>query len=78
MKTIKIGSWILIKATDFPHFQKAHRLARELTEQRIDDILNHHYHLCRSPGPRKKVIISEAETPAPYPGEEGVYPAKGE
>ncbi len=54
----KIGPFILIKAAEFPHFQKAHRIARELTEQRIDDILEHRYHLHRNPVKRKSPTVT--------------------
>ena len=65
-----IGPWIIVKKSEFPHFQKAHRIARELTEQHLEDILEHRYHLHRNPVKRKP--------PVPYPGEEGVYPKSGE
>lgn len=49
-----LGSYLIIPKKDFPYFEKAHKIARELTEQRLDDILEHRYHLHANPK-RKKV-----------------------
>ncbi len=50
---IKLCGYWLVPEKMFPHLRKAHRLARELSEQRIDDILEHRYHLHKNAGKRK-------------------------
>jgi hypothetical protein len=58
MKTI--GPYIIIKKSDFPAFQKAHKITRELTEQRLDDILQNRYHLHRNPRKKTAYITIKA------------------
>jgi hypothetical protein len=66
--------YIIIRKAEFPHFQKAHKIARELTEQRLDDILAGRLHLHKNPGKRKAV---KPESPVIIgPSED--YPATGE
>lgn len=42
----------IVKTKDFPFFEKAHRLARGLTEDQIDDILKHRAHVHKNPAKR--------------------------
>jgi hypothetical protein len=49
----KVGKWIVLKAFEYPLFEKAHKLARTLTEDQIDEILAGKRHTRRNPGKRK-------------------------
>jgi hypothetical protein len=55
----QIGPYLIVRKTEFPYFKKAHRIARELSEQRLDDILEHRYHLHKNP--RKKLNVGGSE-----------------
>lgn len=66
----RIGPWIFMKAANYPAFLKAEKLARTLSYNDIEEILNHHVHIHRNPKRR--------EPPVPYPGEEEIYPTAGE
>jgi hypothetical protein len=53
------GPYFIVKKTDFPAFQKAHRLSRSMTEVQLEDILEHRYHLHRNPSRKLRVITSD-------------------
>jgi hypothetical protein len=67
---ISIGPFLIMRAADYPAFEKANKISRCLTENDIDDLLQGKAHIHRNPTKRKP--------PVPYPGEEGVYPKSGE
>ncbi len=46
---MKLGPFIIMRAAEFPHIQKAHKLARCLTEAELDDILAGRKHLHGNP-----------------------------
>jgi len=50
---ITIGPYMIMRKSDYPLFEKAHKLARSLTEDQIDEILAGKRHTRRSPGKRK-------------------------
>ena len=55
----KIGSYILIKAAEFLAIEKAHKLARTLTENQIDDILASKKHIHANPLRKLRVVASD-------------------
>lgn len=56
---MKIGPFLIIKAADMPFYSKAHRLARALSEDQLDDILAGKCHIHRNPGKRKVKDFTE-------------------
>lgn len=66
----KLFGLVFMKAENYPLFELADRLIRDLTLNEIDDLMTGRKHLHKNPGKRK--------VPVPYPGEEGEYPKAGE
>jgi hypothetical protein len=60
----KTGPYIIMKAADFPHYQRVQRLARIMSEQDVIEIMAGRKHLHRNPVRKPKA------SPA--------YPAAGE
>lgn len=50
---MKIGKWLIIAKDRLPHLEKAHKLARCMTEEQIEDVLRGKAHFHRNP--RKKL-----------------------
>ncbi len=46
---MKLGPIIIMKAAELPHIQKAHKLARCLTEAELEDVLAGRKHLHGNP-----------------------------
>ncbi len=49
----KLGPYIVVKAAEFPFFERVHKLARCLTPNQVEDILKMKAHIHRNPGKRK-------------------------
>jgi len=73
---IKLGPYIIIKLAEYPVFEKAHKLARSLTEDQIDEILAGKRHTRRNPKKRTLEIIGKGAVETGGPA--GSYPAAGE
>lgn len=56
---MKIGKYIIIHEREYPAFQKAHRLARTMTEIQIEDILAKRSHLQKYPSRKLRVIAAD-------------------
>jgi hypothetical protein len=76
MKLNRIGPYLIIKAADFPHFQKAHKLARTMTEIQLEDVLTGRKHLHKNRGSKPKTLDvgTTAEVVGQYDGKMGRYP----
>ncbi len=62
---MKIGNYIIIKTSEMPLYEKAHKLARVLSEDDLDDILAGRRHLRRNPI-RKTVVVTFPDGVHPY------------
>lgn len=51
---IKLGPIVILKARDYPFIERAHRLARAITDGQIRDILEGRRHVHRNPPKRKR------------------------
>jgi hypothetical protein len=56
----KIGGFIIIKAAEMPFYQKAHKIARALSEDDLDDILAGKKHLHGNPVKKPKATLNPA------------------
>ena len=65
----EILGFMIIKKAEYPAWIKAHKLARTMTEDQVDDILAGRKHVHGNP--KRKAIIGGAAVG-------GVYPAAGE
>lgn len=63
----QFGPYLIVRKAEFPAWQKAHKLARTMTEDQVDDILNGRRHIHRNP--RRRVVLVD---------EPGKYPVAGE
>ena len=50
----KIGPFLIVKAAQMPFYQKAHKLARALSEDALDDILAGKKHIHSNPKRKEK------------------------
>ena len=50
----KIGPYLIVKAAQMPFYQKAHKLARALSEDALDDILAGKKHIHSNPKRKEK------------------------
>lgn len=55
---MKLGPWIIIKRVDYPAFEKAHKLARCLSLNDIEEILAGKKHLHGNPVRKQKVLFN--------------------
>jgi hypothetical protein len=46
---MQIGPYIIMRKTELPFIEKAHKLARAMTEDQLDDILAGKRHIHRNP-----------------------------
>ena len=67
---IKIGPYIIIKAADYPFFEKAHKLYRCLTDTQVEEILAGKRHTHLNPTRKSKEVTAE--------GNKKIYPKVGE
>jgi len=53
------GPYFIIPKEEYPMFRQAYRLARNMTDIQIDEILEHRCHLHRNPSRKLKIIASD-------------------
>jgi hypothetical protein len=58
---MKIGKYLIIKAAELPYIRKAHKLARAMSEDQLDDLLEGRRHIHRNPTKKIRAV------PGPYP-----------
>jgi hypothetical protein len=51
---MEIGPYIIVKKSELPFLQKAHKLARAMSEDQLDDILAGRKHVHRNPKRKAK------------------------